>query len=160
MKCWNATEAARRAEYKWPRRIGTRLLDKFQGEIQERINELVMSADESLVRMSEIARGVWAEYIQADSSVDMAALVRDGKAHLIKAIKPTKYGSTIEFCDMQKAIEMIGRAHQIYVSRTELTGADGGPVEMETREAMPDFSKLTDDELEAYITICERLRSG
>ena len=108
LKCWNASEAARRADYAWPGKMGTRKLAKFEDEIQERIDQLVMSADEALVRLSELARGEWSGYIREDGSVDIAALVRAGKAHLVSKIRDTPHGKSIEFCDMQRALEQIG----------------------------------------------------
>jgi hypothetical protein len=120
LKCWNATEAARRAGYAWPRRMGSRKLDKFEDEIQGRIDKLVMSADEALVRLSEIARGEWAEYIKADGSVDIGQMVEDDKTYLLTEIRDTKYGKSIKFCDMQGAIEKIGKAHGVFVNRHEV----------------------------------------
>lgn len=128
LRCWNATEAARRADYKWPRRIGSRKLAKFETEIQERIDELVMSADETLVRLSEIARGTWGEYICPDGSVDVTRMVGDGKAYLLRKISDSRYGRRIEFCDMQAALEKIGRAHGLFVERREISGPDRGPI--------------------------------
>ena len=122
LKCWNATEAARRADYAWPRRMGSRKLAKFEDEIQERVDELVMSADEALLRLSELARGEWAPYILGNGAVDIEGLVQDGKAHLIHRIRETKYGQDIEFCDMQRAIEQICRVHKLFVDRTEHSG--------------------------------------
>ena len=44
------------------------------------------------------------------------------------------------------------------VQRTEVTGKDGGPIRHQ--ESPADFSNLTDEELDAYIAICEKLGSG
>jgi phage terminase small subunit len=134
LRCWNATEAARRAGYKWPNKMGPRKLAKFEDEIQERIDELVMSADEALVRLSELARGEWAPYIKANGSVDIAQMIEDDKIHLVHRIKDTKYGLDIEFCDMQRAIEKIGKAHGLFVDRQEITGEDGGPIKQTITE--------------------------
>ena len=58
LKCWNATEAARRADYKHPNTQGPRLLVDvcIKALIQERLDELHMSADEVLKRLADIAR--------------------------------------------------------------------------------------------------------
>jgi len=121
LQCWNATEAARRAGYKWPRRLGSRKLAKFEDEIQERIDELAMSADEALLRLAQIARGEYAEYITEDGQIDIVGLVRDNKAHLIQKIRPTKYGEAYEFYDMQKALVDIGRHHQLFTDKVDVT---------------------------------------
>lgn len=58
LRCWNATEAARRAEYANPNKQGPRLLvkDGICNAIKARIDEKAMSADEVLVRLAEQAR--------------------------------------------------------------------------------------------------------
>ena len=122
LKCWNATEAARRAGYKWPRRIGSRKLGKFSGDIQERIDQLVMSANETLIRLSEIARGAWSDYIQEDGNIDVARMVQDRKAHLVHKATDTKYGKSVEFCDMQHALVQIGKHHGLFMDKHEHKG--------------------------------------
>lgn len=44
------------------------------------------------------------------------------------------------------------------VQKQELTGPNGGPIQ--TQETPPDFSKLSDDELDTYIAICGKLQTG
>ena len=58
LKCWNATEAARRAKYAHPNSQGPRLLLDvgIKAIIKERLDELHMSADEVLERLARIAR--------------------------------------------------------------------------------------------------------
>ena len=59
--CWNATEAAKRAGYseKTAYSIGYENLRKpeISEEIQKRVSELTMTADEALIELSKIARG-------------------------------------------------------------------------------------------------------
>lgn len=61
VKCFNASEAARRAGYseRTAYSIGSALLKNLEvsAEIQERLSEIHMSADEALKRTSDIARG-------------------------------------------------------------------------------------------------------
>jgi len=61
LKCWNATEAARRVGYseKTARQIGSRLLTivDIQDEIKRRVDELAMGANEILVGLTTQARG-------------------------------------------------------------------------------------------------------
>lgn len=57
LKCWNATEAARRAGYKSPEKQGWQKKEKFADEIKKRVNDIAMSAEERLITLSEIARG-------------------------------------------------------------------------------------------------------
>lgn len=121
---WNATEAARRAGYAHPNVVGPENLVKLgiAEEIQRRIAEKTMSADEALTRLAEQARAEYAAYLLADGSVDLGAMKRDGKMHLIKAIKPTKYGKAVEFYDAQTALINIGRHHGLFTDKVNVDG--------------------------------------
>jgi phage terminase small subunit len=123
LDCWNATEAARRAGYKHPNKLGPRKLVKFKDEIAARVEELVMSADEALVRMSEIARGVWGQYVDGNGNVDIDGIVADGKAHLIHSVTYTKAGTPVyKFYDAQGALRDIAKIHGAFVERHEISG--------------------------------------
>jgi phage terminase small subunit len=128
-KDFNATQAAIRAGYseKTAYSIGQELLKipEIADEIKSSLDERAMSADEVLLRLAEQARGDHSKYLTGDG-VDMDALIADGKAHLVKAIKPTAHGMTIEFYDAQSALALIGKHHKLFVERHEHTGADGG----------------------------------
>lgn len=67
LKCWNATEAARRAGYseKTARQIGQQNLSKLdiKAEIDARLTEIHMSADEALDLLAQHARGDVAEFM-------------------------------------------------------------------------------------------------
>jgi len=129
LKCWNATEAARRANYAHPNKRGPENLAKFQEEIESRLSELVMSANEALARLSEMARGEWGKYVREDGTLDIRQLVQDGKGYLVKKIKETKDGREYEFYDAQRALVDIAKAHGVFVELHEHTGKDGGPIE-------------------------------
>jgi len=124
LKCWNGAEAARRAGYKFPRRQASYLLTipDINAEIEHRIEELTMEADEVLLRLSEIARGEYAKYVLPDGKIDIAQMVEDGKAHLITKIRDTQHGRHIEFCDMQAALVQIGKHHKLFTDSLELSG--------------------------------------
>lgn len=145
-KCWNATEAARRVGYAHPNTQGPRLLLDVgvQDEIQRRLDELKMGADEVLLRLSEQARldpGLFVE-VEEIRDEDTNAIIfkgpranwrkiqEAGLTHLVKAIYWTKYGPRIEFHDAQRALELIGKHHGLFIERQEITGKDGGPVEI------------------------------
>lgn len=126
LKCFNAAEAARRADYKWPNRIGTRKLAKFADEIEARIAEKAMSADEVLLRLAEIARAEFTDYVNAEGEVNLNALKADGKMHLIKGTHWDRNDHlVIKFCDQEHALELIGKHHGLFVERAEITGAGG-----------------------------------
>ena len=87
-----------------------------------------MSADEALIRLSEMARGEWGKYVTETGALDIGQLVRDGKGYLVKKIRETKDGREYEFYDAQRALVDIAKAHGVFVERHEHTGADGGPI--------------------------------
>ncbi len=68
LKCWNASEAARRAGYKKPGQQGHSLLKivEIQEVIQTRINEIVMETDEIQKRYSDIARGDISDFMDIE----------------------------------------------------------------------------------------------
>jgi phage terminase small subunit len=121
---WNATEAARRAGYAFPNVEGSKLLviPSIREEIDKRIAEKTMSANEVLVRLSEHARNEHGAYITANGDVDLDGLIRDGKRHLIKGVKETKYGRNIEFYDAQSALVHIGKHHGLFSDKVEHSG--------------------------------------
>lgn len=121
---WNATEAARRAGYAHPNVEGPANLVKpsIAIAIRARIAEKTMTADEALVRLAEQARAEYSAYIMSDGSVDLEAMKRDGKMHLVKKVKPTKFGLEVEFYDAQTALVNIGRHHKLFTDGLDLGG--------------------------------------
>lgn len=126
LKCFNASEAARRAGYKHPAVKGSQLrkVKEIDSEIECRLKELHLSAEEVLTRLGQIARTEYSPYITAKGKVDLPALIKANKAHLIKGIKETKYGQEILFYDGQKALTDIGRHHGLFKDRTENLNID------------------------------------
>lgn len=126
LRCWNATEAARRAGYQGNDNtlgsVGWENLQKpaIIKHIQRRLCESAMLADEVLARLAEIARGEHAKYITPGGDIDFARLVADDKAHLVKSIRDTAHGKSIDFCDPQKALVDIGRHHQLFTDNVDV----------------------------------------
>lgn len=131
---FNATEAARRAGYKGSDEtlavMGCENIrkPKIAVKVEERINELAMTAGEVLLRLKEHARGDWSEYLDETGNLKIKKLIADGKGHLIKGMKQTQWGRVIEFYDSQAALVHIGKAHGIFVDRKEISGPDGKPI--------------------------------
>lgn len=123
LKTWNASEAARRAEYAKPGQQGHRLLKNVEidEEIQRRLAELTMSADEVLTRLAEQARAEQSRYL-TPGGVNLEMLIRDGKGHLVKGIKETKYGRDVEFYDAQAALVHIGKRHGLFSDKVDHGG--------------------------------------
>lgn len=121
LKCWNATEAARRAGYKFPNRQGPRLLS-FVGikeKINQRLKEKVMSADEVLLRLAEQARADISEFVGIRGAIDWIAVQEKG--HLIKKIIHRQgQHSSIELYDAQAALALLARHHGLLTDRREV----------------------------------------
>jgi hypothetical protein len=119
-QCWNATEAARRAGYKWPNKYGPLKLKKLDAKIRRRLTENAMPADEVLSRLADHARSDVGPYIVAKDGVlcvDWDKLVEAKLTHLVKAIIPTRYGTRIEFHDAQAALVHLGRHHGLFTDK-------------------------------------------
>jgi hypothetical protein len=126
----NATEAARRAGYSNPGKAGSRVLgyDKIQEAISDYFFGPEMEAREVIQRLGQQARAEYAAYWKVskhgDLSLDVAAMVADGKGHLIKGVKETKYGQVIELVDMQAALFQIGRYHKLFTDGVDVTSGE------------------------------------
>lgn len=92
--CLNATEAARRAGYKWPNKVGPYNIGALRDEIDHRMKELVISADETLARVSAHATGSMADFIVDDPiygyRIDLNKADELGRLGLIKKYKETQ----------------------------------------------------------------------
>lgn len=145
----NATEAAKRAGYSehTAYSIGWENLRKpeIKEVIEQRFKDSLLSPDEVLARLSEHARGdigdIWDE---ASGQIDWEKAREKGKTALIKRIKHKTIittdkdgeGTTItedelELHDPQKALQLIGKHHKLFVDRQEISGVDGGSVKIE-----------------------------
>lgn len=139
LRSWNATAAAKAAGYseRTARQIGQQNLSKVDiaAEIERRIAELKMTADEALLRTADIARGDLSEWITEDGYIDIAALKASGKGHLLKKYKQTRRVTTtqsgnefettmteFELYPADAAQDRILRASGIYVERREHEG--------------------------------------
>src|SRR3982751_5396101 len=87
LTCWIGAEAARRTDptYKRPDQVAYEYLriPEIQAEIQRRLAELKMGADETLTRLSDHARGSLADFIdvtEPSTDLDQAADVQDAHA--------------------------------------------------------------------------------
>lgn len=123
LECWNQTEAARRAAYKHPDVMGCRLVkvQVVQDLISRRLAEKGMAADEVLFRLSQMARLTIGEFIETPEDggwkLDLEAVKEKG--HLVKRIKETLTGPEILLHDSQKALELMGKHHRLFVDKVE-----------------------------------------
>jgi hypothetical protein len=128
LQCWNASEAARRAGYseRTAASIGHENLTKpeIAAAIQARLDELKMSADEVLLRLSEHARASIEDFVTIDEQsgeacLDLARAEAAGTLHLIKKLWQDKDGRwRVELVDSQAALALLGKHHLLFIERT------------------------------------------
>jgi phage terminase small subunit len=150
LKCWNASEAARKAGYskKTAGAIGAENLTKpeISDEIQARLKESHMSADEALDLLSALARGDMAKLMDVTAmgfNLDMQKAQEAGLTKLIKKVKQktTIYNAKkeseedrevteleLELYDSQAAIDKILHIHGKFVDKHDITLNDSNIV--------------------------------
>ena len=126
----NGAEAARRAGYseRCAKQEARRLLQdpEVRAAISERVAEAGMSAEEVLLRLSEQARGELTAFIRVGedrrSFVDVEAVLKAGKGHLIRSLRSTAGGDTVvEWPDAHSALVQLGRYHGLWRDRIDHT---------------------------------------
>jgi len=131
LKCWNASESARRAGYNGrSNQIGSRLLIDvdIKAEIKRRVAEMTMTADEALVRLASQARSDIGEFLKFEDGIktpfiDLKGANEKGLLHLVKKIKYNAEGQIeFELYDAQAALVHIGRVHGLFSDKVEHTG--------------------------------------
>jgi len=144
LKCWNASEAARRAGYSAKNAdvIGSENLGKpgIREAIDERLRALTMGADEALFRLSEIASGTLDDFIGPDTGVlDLARAREKGKLGLVKRYTRTTFEGSetvrVELYDAQDALKVILSERRLREGKA-------------TSRVEINLGQLTDDELE------------
>jgi phage terminase small subunit len=155
---FNATKAAISAGYseKTARVIGYENLTKpyIRAEIEIYLAEMTLSREEILVRVADLARADFADYLTIKDVPDLAKLlsrpepkegeerppmpmetvaeldllkaVQNGKTYAIEAVEHGKYGLRVKVHDKLKALELAGRAKGMFKDKVEVTGKDGG----------------------------------
>jgi hypothetical protein len=154
---FNATEAARRAEYAEPNKSGPENLQNpvIKALIDERMKEHTMQANEVLFRLATHAQSDISLFMDESGTITRHSIkeaVNSGYGFLIKKItaKDTKYGEEIslELYDAQSALALIGRHHKLFIDKHE-HGLDAETRKLLTRE---DLQELTDEQLAAIAT--------
>lgn len=141
LKCWNATEAARRAGYEGNENtlssVGYENLRKpdIDDAISRRLQENAMSADEVLMRLADQARGDVGDFVSFQEGlrlpiIDLAK--SKDKTHLIKKIKYGKDGQIeFELYDAQSALVHLGKAHGLFTDKVQVSGPNDEPIKFE-----------------------------
>jgi phage terminase small subunit len=129
LQCWNGAEAARRAGYACPYQSAHDNVTnpKIQAEIKARLSLKAMSADEVVMRLADQARGSIEDFITIDPAgsgvwrVDLEKAKQRGVLHLIKKLWVDGEGHVrIELQDQQRALELLGKAHGLFIERSEV----------------------------------------
>lgn len=130
VKCWNAAESARRAGYNGKSNvIGSQLLANLSisEEIQKRVDEIKMSADEVLIRLANMARSNISDYAKVRTPDDLAGL--GDKGQVVKKFKrritTTQSGNEyeeieLELYDAQPPLQLIGKQHGLFTDKIEV----------------------------------------
>ena len=134
--CWNASEAARRSGYNGKSNVvGSQLLANLsiKAEIDNRLSEMRMSANEVLKRLSDMARADIADFVRVSRPTDLLRPRYKGKTHVIKKFKKTtvhtRTGDMIvttelELYDSRSTLVDLGRHHKLFTDRIEVTWKD------------------------------------
>lgn len=132
LKCWNATEAARRAGYAGgDNTLAVTGYDnlrnpKISDIIQRRLQESAMSADEVLRRLSDMARADIAEFADVERPADLHLDEYHGKTHVIKKFKRKitrdQLGRQFEEIELElypadSALVNIGKQHGLFADK-------------------------------------------
>lgn len=137
---FNATKAAKAAGYsaKTARQQASRLLTKvdIKAEIESRLAEHAMSANEVLARLSQHGRGDMRDFL----SVPVNKLKNHPDGNLIKKFKldvvttfdydgkpQIEERIELELYDAQAALVQMGRHHKLFLDRTDIT-TGGQPI--------------------------------
>jgi len=146
LRTWNASEAARIAGYAHPGSDGHRLLkiSEIADEIQQRVSERAMSADEVLIRLAAQARADMSDFVRFVPGIktpllDLEKAYQAGKFGLVKKLKYTDIGGVeFELYDAQAALVQLGKVHKLFTDKQEVSGPDGSPLEIVIRYADAD----------------------
>lgn len=160
-KCnMNGTEAYLKvypgSSYESARRSASDLLTKpdIREEVNRRLTEKHMGADEVLARLAEQAKGIAGNYVTEAGKLDFKKLKEDGKGYLIQSIEPTKFGTKVQFPNSQTALLNIGKQHGLF--------ADRHIIETKVEKELDSILATLEEELapDDFQRIVNRLTSG
>lgn len=143
IQCWNATEASRQAgysgNYETLRAIGSENLTKpnIKDYIDERINEVSMSTNEVLHRLTEWGRGTVEPFLTDDDFSEALSVNSEEARNNLGLIKKIKQYETskkegkdetvisrrfeIELHDAKDAVDKIARIRGMYNDKLDIT---------------------------------------
>ena len=117
----SAVDAVRRAGYRWPTKLGARLVEKreVKAAIDARVATAAMAANEVLARVAEVASSDLLDFIDVDPNggckVNMKLVKRLGLGHLIKRLRINKDGTqNIELEARLPALVKLGEHYNLW----------------------------------------------
>ena len=117
----SAADAARRAGYRWPEKLGPRLVKEsgVRAAIDARVETAAMAANEVLARVADVASADMLDFIEVDNEggckVDMKVVKRLGLGHLIKRLRINKDGTqNIELEARLPALLKLGEHYNLW----------------------------------------------
>jgi phage terminase small subunit len=121
------------------------LANFFRIEEEERIVSRIETIEEVEIpqgskkarpNVTEIKRTITTETARRPVVLlDLARAKKLGVLHLAKSYRETDKGVSVELYDSQAAAKQIGNFHGMWTERQEITGKDGGPVEVNVSDA-------------------------
>ncbi len=129
----SAADAARRAGYRWPEKLGPRLAKTsgIRAAIDARVKTAAIAANEVLARIADVATSDLLNFIAVDPhgdwKVDLKQVQRLGLGHLIKRLRKNKDGSSeIELEARVPALLKLGEHHKLWKgeAQSQLTLVD------------------------------------
>lgn len=133
---FNCTEAAKRASYDAPGATGRRLLNtaaiRFiimcrQLELRD-ISQVTSQA--VLNELSRIAFADIGDFVEFDNSIVTLKDSSKVDTSMISEVQSTQYGVKIKLHNKSSALEMLGKHLGMFREKVEITGKDGGPIEI------------------------------
>ncbi len=116
-----AVDAARRAGYRWPLKVGSRLVKAsgIRAAIDARVETAAIAANEVLARIADVATSDLLNVIAVDPpgdwKVDLKQVQRLGLGHLIKRLRKNKDGtSEIELEARVPALLKLGDHYKLW----------------------------------------------
>ncbi len=117
----SAVDAARRAGYRWPEKLGPRLVERcaIGAAIDARVETAAIAAKEVLARIADVATSDLLNFIKIDANggwkVDLDLVKQLGLGHLIKRLRKNKDGSSeIELEARMPALVKLGEYQKLW----------------------------------------------
>jgi hypothetical protein len=118
----NATDAARRAGYKHPDKLGPRILADplVRRRLAELTDDVAVSMTEIHVFIRQALEVRVSDFYDADGNLTRASIKASGKDHLVRDLVQTRNGISIKIIDPRSLIEIVCKCHGALRERVDL----------------------------------------